>query len=178
MCLSIRSDTDGVAIQQPVWRPTGTQLGKKKSSRDPNKNEKNASITKKRNPLRKIRAKDVYVGDGAPTESVKSSNEQQAFVYQQQSASQAQINEIQAPPQSLHPQTDFGNTLSLTQETQPIYQHPGLNISQNWPLDLVQGSHHYPQVCITCLSLYKHSFDISFLFPNIRVNKIQYLTNK
>ncbi|XP_048265278.1 uncharacterized protein LOC100649967 isoform X1 [Bombus terrestris] len=138
-------DTDGVAIQQPVWRPTGTQLGKKKSSRDPNKNEKNASITKKKNPLRKIRAKDVYVGDGAPTESVKSSNEQQAFIYQQQSASQAQVNEIQAPPQSLHPQTDFGNTLSLTQETQPIYQHPGLNISQNWPLDLVQGSHHYPQ---------------------------------
>ena len=153
-----------------MWRPTGTQLGKKKSSKESSKNEKNAAVTKKRNPLRKIRAKDVYVGDGAPIEGVKSSNEQQGFMYQQQqNHSQSQVNEIQTPPQPppLHSQTEFGDTLSLTQETQPIYhQHPGLNISQNWPLDLVQGSHHYSQVCTTCTSLCVciRSFHTSFLF--------------
>ncbi|XP_017764711.1 PREDICTED: uncharacterized protein LOC108554080 isoform X2 [Eufriesea mexicana] len=138
-------DTDGVAIQQPVWRPTGTQLGKKKSSKDPNKNEKNVNIVKKKSPLKKIKAKDVYVGDGAPVENIKSSNEQQEFIYPQQNASQSQVNEIQTPPKLFALQPEFGNTLNLAQQTQSIYQHPALNISQNWPLDLVQGSHHYPQ---------------------------------
>ncbi|CAK9832095.1 hypothetical protein ANTRET_LOCUS8979 [Anthophora retusa] len=139
-------DTDGAAIQQPVWRPTGTQLGKKKSSKDSNKNERNTGTIKKKNPPRKIRAKDVYVGDGAPVESVKPSNEQHEFIYPQQNASQSEGGEVQATPQPLQPnQTEFGNALSLAQQAQPIYQHPALNISQSWPLDLVQGSHHYPQ---------------------------------
>lgn len=137
-------DTDGVTIQQPVWRPTGTQLGKKKSSKDSNKNEKNTSTTKKRNPSKKIRAKDIYVGDGAPIESEKS-DEQREFIYHQQNASESQVNEIQSSSQPLQSQTEFGSTLSLSQQTQSIYQHPSLNISQNWPLDLVQGNHHYPQ---------------------------------
>ncbi|XP_016920521.2 AF4/FMR2 family member lilli isoform X2 [Apis cerana] len=137
-------DTDGVTIQQPVWRPTGTQLGKKKSSKDSNKNEKNTSTTKKRNPSKKIRAKDIYVGDGAPIENEKS-DEQREFIYHQQNASESQVNEMQSSSQPLQSQTEFGSTLSLPQQTQSIYQHPSLNISQNWPLDLVQGSHHYPQ---------------------------------
>ncbi|XP_043787078.1 AF4/FMR2 family member lilli-like isoform X2 [Apis laboriosa] len=137
-------DTDGVTIQQPVWRPTGTQLGKKKSSKDSNKNEKNTSTTKKRNPSKKIRAKDIYVGDGAPIENEKS-DEQREFIYHQQNASESQVNEMQSSSQPLQSQTEFGSTLSLSQQTQSIYQHPSLNISQNWPLDLVQGSHHYPQ---------------------------------
>ncbi|XP_043263111.1 uncharacterized protein LOC122403576 [Colletes gigas] len=139
-------DTDGAAIQQPVWRPTGTQLGKKKSSKDSSKNDKNSSTTKKKNPSWKIRAKDVYVGDGAPIENAKQSNEQQEFIFSQQAAPQPQAADMQAPPQPLPSnQTEFGNALSLVQQAQPVYQHPGLNISQNWPLDLVQGSHHYPQ---------------------------------
>ncbi|XP_003706915.2 uncharacterized protein LOC100876218 [Megachile rotundata] len=139
-------DTDGTAIQQPVWRPTGTQLGKKKSSKDSNKNDKNTCNVKKKNPPRKIRAKDIYVGDGAPLENVKPPNEQE-FMYSQQNAQQSRANEIQATSQQSlsQNQTQFGNALSLAQQTQPIYQHPDLNISQNWPLDLVQGSHHYPQ---------------------------------
>lgn len=153
----IYSDTDGVTIQQSVWRPTGTQLGKKKSSKDSNKNEKNNSTTKKRNPSKKIRAKDVYVGDGAPIESEKS-DEQREFIYHQQNASESQVNEMQSPSQPLQSQTEFGSTLGLSQQTQSIYQHPNLNISQNWPLDLVQGNHHYPQVCIICLILYKYLY--------------------
>ncbi|EGI61875.1 hypothetical protein G5I_09776 [Acromyrmex echinatior] len=86
-------DADGAAIQQAVWRPTGTQLGKKKTPKDSNKSERNVTV-KKKNPSKK---------------------------------------------------TEFGNALSLVQQPQPIYQHPGLNMVQNWPLDLVQGSHHYPQ---------------------------------
>ena len=139
-------DADGTAIQQPVWRPTGTQLGKKKFSKDSSKNDKNSSTTKKKIPPRKIRARDIYVGDGAPLKNVKPSN-QQEFIYPQQNAQQSQASEIQTTPQQplSQSQTEFGNALSLAQQTQPIYQHPGLNISQNWPLDLVQGSHHYPQ---------------------------------
>lgn len=146
--LFVHSDTDGAAIQQPVWRPTGTQLGKKKSSKDTSKNDKNTSTTKKKNPSWKIRAKDVYVGDGAPLENAKQSNEQQEFIFSQQNAPQSQTTDMQAPSQPLPSnQTEFGNALSLVQQAQPVYQYPGLNISQNWPLDLVQGSHHYPQVC-------------------------------
>ncbi|XP_053979754.1 uncharacterized protein LOC128876937 isoform X1 [Hylaeus volcanicus] len=139
-------DTDGVAIQQPVWRPTGTQLGKKKSSKDSSKNDKNTGTTKKKNPSWKIRAKDVYVGDGAPVENAKQPTEQQEFIFSQQNAPQPQATEMQSPSQPLPSnQTEFGNALSLVHQDQPVYQHPGLNISQNWPLDLVQGSHHYPQ---------------------------------
>ncbi|CAL7942839.1 unnamed protein product [Xylocopa violacea] len=130
-------DTDGAAVQQPVWRPTGTQLGKKKSSKDSNKNRKSVSVVKKRNPPRKIRAKDLYVGDGAPVEVVKDSNEQE-FVYPQPNVTQSE--------NALHPGTGFDDALNLVQQpTQPAYQHTGLNISQNWPLDLVQGNHHYSQ---------------------------------
>ena len=141
-------DTDGAAIQQPVWRPTGTQLGKKKSSKDSSKNDKNPSAGKKKNPSRKIRSKDAYVGDGAPVENVKQSNEQQEYMFPQQNAPQShdQTNEMKAPSQPVpQSQTEFSNALSLAQQTQSIYQHPDLNISQNWPLDLVQGNHHYPQ---------------------------------
>ncbi|XP_014473665.1 PREDICTED: mediator of RNA polymerase II transcription subunit 15-like isoform X2 [Dinoponera quadriceps] len=151
-------DADGAAIQQAVWRPTGTQLGKKKTPKDSNKPEKNGGTTKKKNPPKKIRARDLYVDDGAPADSLKSNQvaeqqqqqqQQQGFVFPQQNlpppppAPQA---EMQPPTQPLPTsQTEFGNALSLAQQPQPMYQHPGLNIVQNWPLDLVQGSHHYPQ---------------------------------
>ncbi|KAG7199509.1 hypothetical protein KM043_014128 [Ampulex compressa] len=136
---------DGVVIQQAVWRPTGTQLGKKKSPKEPNRNEKNPTV-KKKNTSQKAKAKDVYIGDGAPAaESLKQPNEPQGFVFTEQSTPQTQPNEMQPPSHPLPPsQTEFGNALSLVQQPQPIYQHPGLNISQSWPLDLVQGN-HYPQ---------------------------------
>nr|XP_033331449.1 uncharacterized protein LOC117223331 [Megalopta genalis] len=138
-------DTGGTAIQQPVWRPTGTQLGKKKSSIDCSKNDssKNCTVKKKSSP-RKIRGKDVYVEDVTLLENIKDSNEQQQFVFPQENAPQPQANDIKASYQPLpHSQTEYGNPLSLVQQPQPVYQHPGLNISQSWPLDLVQGTHHY-----------------------------------
>lgn len=142
--IPLGNDGDGATIQQAVWRPTGTQLGKKKSSKESNKIERPASTSKKKNAQRKVRAKDSYIS--APVQNQKQSNEQQAFVFPQQTIVQSQANEMQVPPQPLPPsQTEFGNALSLAQQPQPIYQHPGLHVAQNWPLDLVQGSHHYPQ---------------------------------
>ncbi|EFN79107.1 histone-lysine N-methyltransferase 2D isoform X2 [Harpegnathos saltator] len=158
-------DADGAAIQQAVWRPTGTQLGKKKTPKDSNKSEKNSAVVKKKNPPKKVRVRDLYVGDGAPADSLKSNqNAEQQQQQQQQQQHQQQPQSFVFPQQNLPPpppapqaemqpptqplpttQTEFGNALSLVQQPQPIYQHPGLNIVQNWPLDLVQGSHHYPQ---------------------------------
>lgn len=136
-------DTDGAVIQQPVWRPTGTQLGKKKSSKESKKNDKNTGTSRKKHAPRKIRIKDLYVGDGAPVENAKQSNQQQEFVFSQQNL---QNSEMQASTRSLSAtRTEFSNALSLVQQTQPIYQHPSLDISQNWPLDLVQGNSHYSQ---------------------------------
>ncbi|XP_035736694.1 mediator of RNA polymerase II transcription subunit 15-like [Vespa mandarinia] len=143
--IPLGNDTDGAAIQQAVWRPTGTQLGKKKSNKDTNKNDK--TIPKKKNPPRKVRARDIYVGDGAPVDNLKQSNEQQEFGFAQQNIPQEQTNEIQNATQALPDnQTEFNSGLTMNQQPQPMYQHPSMNIAQNnWPLDLVQGSHHYPQ---------------------------------
>ncbi|XP_014605685.1 PREDICTED: actin cytoskeleton-regulatory complex protein PAN1-like [Polistes canadensis] len=148
--IPLGNDADGAAIQQAVWRPTGTQLGKKKSNKDSTKNDK--SIQKKKNPPRKVRARDIYVGDGAPVENLKQPTEQQqqqqqGFGFVQQNIPQEQTNEIQNTAQALPDnQTEFNNGLTMSQQPQPMYQHPSMNIAQNnWPLDLVQGSHHYPQ---------------------------------
>ncbi|XP_023289818.1 uncharacterized protein LOC105698857 isoform X2 [Orussus abietinus] len=144
-------DADGASIQQAVWRPTGTQLGKKKSTKESSKAKKSSTTSgsdnKRRGISRKIRTRDVFVGDGAPAESLKQPELQPDMVFSQQNVQQPQnTNEMQPPPQPLPTnQTQFSNALSLVQEPQPIYQHPGLNVTQNWPLDLVQGSHHYPQ---------------------------------
>lgn len=158
--LSLNSDADGAAIQQAVWRPTGTQLGKKKSSKDSNRSEKNGTMAKKRNPAKKVKPREAYIDDSAPPENQKQNIEQQqqqqqGFVFPQQNLPPPppgpQATEMQPSAQPLSTsQTEFGNALSLAQQPQPIYQHPGLTIVQNWPLDLVQGSHHYPQVCL-CL---------------------------
>ena len=56
------------------------------------------------------------------------------------------------PPPPPHPvipinPSQYSHPLNLIPQSQPIYHHhPGLNVSQNWPLDLVQGVHHYAQV--------------------------------
>ncbi|KAM0731248.1 hypothetical protein ACS0PU_002308 [Formica fusca] len=151
-------EADGAAIQQAVWRPTGTQLGKKKTSKDSSKSEKNGT-TKKKNPSKKIKFLEVYVDDGALPETLKQNQnteqqpqqqQEQEFVFPQQNlpppppAPQATEMQPSAQPLSTS-QTEFGNALGLAQQSQSIYQHPGLNMVQNWPLDLVQGSHHYPQ---------------------------------
>lgn len=139
-------DANGTEIQQPVWRPTGTQLGKKKSSKDINKEEKIVGIKKKKSAPKKVKAKDVYIGDGAPAENIKAPNDRQQFAYPQQSVPQP--NEIQTSSQAIHSQIEFGNALNLTLQTQPPhnhYQHPGISMAQNWPLDLVHGSDHYSQ---------------------------------
>nr|XP_012217911.1 PREDICTED: LOW QUALITY PROTEIN: mediator of RNA polymerase II transcription subunit 15-like [Linepithema humile] len=126
---------------------------------DSNKSEKNSATPKKRNPGRKARSREAYVDDGTPPESQKQNQnqnieqqqqQQQGFVFPQQNLPPPppgpQATEMQPSAQPLPTsQTEFSNALSLAQQPQPIYQHPGLAIVQNWPLDLVQGSHHYPQ---------------------------------
>lgn len=152
MYLSSISQVDGAAIQQAVWRPTGTQLGKKKTLKESNKPEKNATTPKKKNPPKKLKARNAFVDDGAPVDSLKpnqSNEQQQGFIFQQTlpppPPAATQATEMQPPAQSLSTnQTEFSNALGLVQQPQPIYQHPGLNIVQNWPLDLVQT--HYSQV--------------------------------
>lgn len=169
--ISINSEADGAAIQQAVWRPTGTQLGKKKTSKDSSKSEKNGT-TKKKNPSKKIKFLEVYVDDGALPETLKQNQnteqqpqqqQEQEFVFPQQNlpppppAPQATEMQPSAQPLSTS-QTEFGNALGLAQQSQSIYQHPGLNMVQNWPLDLVQGSHHYPQVCFLLLACLKKCY--------------------
>jgi len=159
------SDADGAAIQQAVWRPTGTQLGKKKTPKDSNKSERSNATVKKKNPSKKVKSREVYADDGAQSESLKQDQnteqqqqqqqqqQEQGFVFPQQNLpplpSAPQVIEMQVSTQPISTsQTEFGNALSLVQQPHLIYQHPGLNMVQNWPLDLVQGSHHYPQVCL------------------------------
>lgn len=143
-----------------MWRPTGTQLGKKKAKDSDSKTEKNSIAAKKKNYSKKVKSRETYVDNGAPSESQKQSQgmeqQQQEFVFPQQNlplappASQApEILPVAQP--MLTNQTEFGNALGLMQQPQPIYQHSELNIVQNWPLDLVQGSHHYPQVCFSLI---------------------------
>ncbi|XP_066603286.1 uncharacterized protein [Prorops nasuta] len=146
--IPLGSEMDGAAIQQAVWRPTGTQLGKKKSSKDPNKTEKNNSSYRKKTPTKKVKTKDVYTEDVVPaTETAKQSNVDSSFSFSQQAITQSQNSELQVSVQQTLPlnQTEFCNTLSLAQQHQPIYQHTELNITQSWPLDLVQSSQHYHQ---------------------------------
>lgn len=155
-------DTDGAAIQQAVWRPTGTQLGKKKTSKGSSSKspQKKVTTTKKKNPSKsKVKFLEVYIDNGAEVlkqnqnteQQQQQQQQQQEFVFPQQNLppppSAPQATEMQPSVQPLSTnQTEFGNALSLAQQSQSIYQHPGLNVvQQNWPLDLVQGSHHYPQ---------------------------------
>lgn len=149
-CIKIsicRNETDGGTIQQAVWRPTGTQLGKKKSGKDANKSKKGGSSPKKKVVPRKIRAKNPHVGDGSSAETLKQPVVQPNFVFPQQNVHQQSSNEIQTPSQPLSStQVIFASTLDLVQQPQHLYHHPGLNVPKNWPLDLVQSSHHYPQV--------------------------------
>ena len=158
------SDGDGTTIQQAVWRPTGTQLGKKKLSTKEKSPAVAAKVIKKtsssggkntKKRSRKVRARDVYVGDGAPAELFKRPAVE--LVYEPPPPlppSAPQVNDDMqlvndALRNNISNQTHFGNDLEIIEQpsqAQIYQQQPGLNVTQNWPLDLVQGSHHYQQV--------------------------------
>jgi hypothetical protein len=87
---------------------------------------------------------------------------------------QTQMNDMQPlppppPPPSLphsvistNPSL-YSHPLNLIPQSQPIYHHhPGLNVSQNWPIDLVQGAHHYTQVGIKQTRYLTIKFSIIF----------------
>ncbi|XP_046736220.1 AF4/FMR2 family member lilli-like [Diprion similis] len=143
--IPLGSEADSVVIQQSVWRPTGTQLGRKKSSKERSKEKKGTTVNKRKTLSRKTKSKDLYIGDGAPTEALRQPSIQPAFVFpSQQNVQQPQTNNLQTSSQAIQASPiPFSSDLTLAQ--QPVYQHPVLNVAQNWPLDLVQGSHHYPQ---------------------------------
>lgn len=74
---------------------------------------------------------------------------------QLQSRTQSQMHEMQPallPLPPSHPSitnnsNQYSHAINLVPQTQAMYHHhPGLDVSQNWPLDLVQGTHHYSQV--------------------------------
>lgn len=141
-----------------MWRPTGTQLGKKKlgTKESGAKSKKNGGLSlKKKGPVDKVRTREAFDEDGAPGVNLKQPTDPAQFVFSQQSATQQEISQNLTPANNEMPddslrsnQTQFDNALSLVQSSQPeVYQHhSGMNVAQNWPLDLVQGSHHYPQV--------------------------------
>ncbi|KAK0090894.1 hypothetical protein PV325_000060 [Microctonus aethiopoides] len=155
-------DADGAAIQQAVWRPTGTQLGKKKNQKGGNKSKKSGAVLKKKVSTRKAKSKNVYEDDGAPQETSKQQQDElpqnQTFAFQQnipEQQSQTQHHQSQnvelqtqhQPAQSLiDDQPEYNNSLGLSLPGHPMYpQHPhsAINLRQSWPLDLVQNSHHY-----------------------------------
>lgn len=115
---------------------------KKKSNKDTNKPEKNSNsnINKKKNPPRKIRGRNLYVGDGAPTETIETQSlPQQGFTFSEQDIQDPRTNQM-----------ELNDPLSLDQQpqSQPMYEHAGMNIEQNWPLSLVQDNPHFTQVFI------------------------------
>lgn len=157
------SQTDGIKIEETVWRPTGTRLGKKKLTKEiaiP----KIKPLTKKKKTSDKNKPKQT--SDNSEVLPNINSNELQQHELQQpnfsfssshqtdQPHTQSNISEmspISLPlPQPNHPmincnQNEYVHSLNLMPQNQPTYyHHPGLNISQNWSLDLVQNSHYTP----------------------------------
>ncbi|XP_011499115.1 PREDICTED: uncharacterized protein LOC105363192 [Ceratosolen solmsi marchali] len=150
---------DGAGIQQAVWRPTGTQLGKKKLSKEVATVKTNNSQSKKKVVPRKAKSKQAFNTNVESNDTTQQTEVQSSFAFsspQQSVPAQAQLNEMQPlppppPPPLPHPvistnPSQYSHSLNLLPQSQPIYHHhPGLNVSQNWPIDLVQGAHHYTQ---------------------------------
>lgn len=131
-----------------MWRPTGTQLGKKKTTKEVNKTKTDANITKKK-PLRRKKGERDPANNGTPAEEARQSNEQLPFHFEDQDA--LRCTEMhQATPQPNIPSTvnQFNGDMSMVPQPQNVYSNPVpmIEMVQNWPLDLVQNNHHFPQV--------------------------------
>ncbi|KAH0554103.1 AF4/FMR2 family member lilli-like [Cotesia glomerata] len=154
-------DVDGAAIQQAVWRPTGTSLGKKKSQKPDDSAKKSGAVVKRK--VLKKRAKpasnNTDTEESAASKQPQTEEPQQlqqqdqlnsSFNFQPDNFNQVQPRSDESPqmqaPSLMNSQSEFNNALSLVVSPQSMYQHhSGVDVTQNWPLDLGQNAHHYPQ---------------------------------
>lgn len=147
--------SEGTSIEQAVWRPTGTQVGKNKKK--VSKDKRSQCQTKKKTLVQKTKPK-AAVDDGAnisnATEALPSQVHQSSFSFSlpaQNVPMQPMINEMQtlSVPSSMgtsHP----SETPNANQYTHPLnipHSQSLYHQQQSWPLDLVQAPHLYTQVC-------------------------------
>lgn len=155
------SETDGVKLEEAVWRPTGTQSSKKKITKETTKVKTKKIQTTKKKVLKKNQSEQSF-NETEPainaSENIVQEHEVQpnfsfsSSLQHEQPQPQPHINEM--PPislplsQSSHPmincnQNEYIHSLNLIPQNQPTYHHhPGLNISQNWSVDLGHSSHY------------------------------------
>ncbi|XP_008559488.1 putative mediator of RNA polymerase II transcription subunit 26 [Microplitis demolitor] len=167
-------DADGAAIQQAVWRPTGTLLGKKKSQKFDDSTNKSGAVLKKKILRRKVKSKNNDIDTESSTEVSKQQQSEQTQQLQQDQLNSSfnfqpdNLNQVQQPSQTdentqiqgsslMNSQPEFSNALSLVVSSQSIYQHHPVDVTQNWPLDLGQSSHHYPQSQTQTMTLHQSS---------------------
>ncbi|XP_014206736.1 uncharacterized protein LOC106638187 [Copidosoma floridanum] len=133
--------SDESGIQQAVWRTTGTQVGKKKLAK-PGPSTNDSAQPKKKASSPRVKSKQPREQESLPYQPPVSGAQEL-----EQRASDVQLLASPLLPQttmSLDPSHQFNH--SLNPLPQPLYQHhPGLNMTQVWPLDLVHSAHHYPQ---------------------------------
>ncbi|XP_058792726.1 uncharacterized protein LOC131665110 [Phymastichus coffea] len=134
--------TDGPGIQQAVWRPTGTQLGKKKPAREATRGRAGGGPrSKKRAAPRRAKPHKALEADGAP--GAAAHRQQADFSF----ASGPPADDAQALLTAVPPDPgQFGRPADLQPQSQPAYhrQPPGIiGAPRTWPLDLGHGAHHH-----------------------------------
>ncbi|XP_008215233.1 uncharacterized protein LOC100677825 [Nasonia vitripennis] len=145
--------SEGSGIEQAVWRPTGTQVGKNKKKVA--KDKKSRSQTKKKRSPQKAKPKAAVDDDANvnnTTAILPPQVHQPSFSFSlpaQNVPMQPMINEMQSLPVP----PSMGTSHPSETPNANHYTHP-LNIphsqsmyhqQQSWPLDLVQAPHLYPQ---------------------------------
>uniref|UniRef100_A0A0C9RZK1 SYTL2_0 protein n=1 Tax=Fopius arisanus TaxID=64838 RepID=A0A0C9RZK1_9HYME len=125
-------EAEGAALQQAVWRPTGTQLGKKKSLKIPSRAKTSPPKVKRKKSVKKSPPKETTTCETPEKQlevvpqipfnppTVLHCNDLPPLPHQQLMDSQNQFHPQAVPNQQMY--------------------HPEMNISQNWPLDLVQST--------------------------------------
>ncbi|XP_015118735.1 uncharacterized protein LOC107042256 [Diachasma alloeum] len=151
-------EAEGAALQQAVWRPTGTQLGKKKSAKVPARAKPATPKVKKKKPVKKTPAKEARAPE-APEKQLEAP--QMAF-----NPPQAVHCSDLAPlaPPIISPQSQF-HPQPVPNPQQMYPQHPDLNMSQNWPLDLVQAPPNQNQYLQSTGNLPPTSSHLQELYP-------------
>ncbi|KAG8042506.1 hypothetical protein G9C98_005140 [Cotesia typhae] len=85
-----------------------------------------------------------------------------SFSFQLDNLNQVQPRSDESPEMQaaslMNSQPEFNNALSLVVSPQSMYQHhSGVDVTQNWPLDLGQNAHHYPQSQAESVALHQPS---------------------
>ncbi|XP_044020702.1 WD repeat-containing protein 48 homolog isoform X2 [Aphidius gifuensis] len=140
-------DADSKTIQKSVWRPTGTQLGKKKFKKINDKlNKLNKQTVKKKKKIILIKNKKTIQNEKANEDVNNETNERATSIQTQLPYENYNITIVDDSERSIiqnNNQIQYSNTLELAESSIPLYEnHSQINTSQNWPLDLVQSSNN------------------------------------